>query len=207
MLRRYLAQQFARPHGLVGRWLIAPWLDRINQGMNGLAFQLLAITPGDRVLEVGFGGGALLARILERRPAQRIGVDISEEVVARGRARFRREIAEGRARIVVGSVDGLPLGDAAADAASSLNTIYFWKEPAQAMREFARVLRPGGTLVLGFEAPETLRAWPGHRFGFRVYDAPEVVALAEAAGFGNAQVHEGLEPKFGRIICVKCERL
>lgn len=207
MLRRYLAQQFARPHGLVGRWLIAPWLDRINQGMNGLAFQLLAITPGDRVLEVGFGGGALLARILERRPAQAIGVDISEEVVAHGRARFRREIAEGRARIVTGSVDGLPLGDATADAASSLNTIYFWKEPAQAMREFARVLRPGGTLVLGFEAPETLRAWPGHRFGFRVYDAPEVVALAEAAGFGNAQVHEGLEPKFGRIICVKCERL
>ena len=207
MLRRYLAQQFARPHGLVGRWLIAPWLDRINQGMNGLAFQLLAITPGDRVLEVGFGGGALLARIFERRPAEATGVDISEEVVARGRARFRREIAEGRARIVVGSVDGLPLGDAAADAASSLNTIYFWKEPAQAMREFARVLRPGGTLVLGFEAPETLRAWPGHRFGFRVYDAPEVVALAEAAGFGNAQVHEGLEPKFGRIICVKCELL
>jgi ubiquinone/menaquinone biosynthesis C-methylase UbiE len=207
VLRRYLAQQFARPHGLVGRWLVAPWLDRINQGMNGLAFQLLAITPGDRVLEVGFGGGALLARILERRPAQATGVDISEEVVARGRARFRREIAEGRARIVVGSVDGLPLGDAAADAACSLNTIYFWKEPAQAMREFARVLRPGGTLVLGFEAPETLRAWPGHRFGFRVYDAPEAVALAEAAGFGNAQVHEGLEPKFGRIICVKCERL
>jgi arsenite methyltransferase len=207
VLRRYLAQQFARPHGLVGRWLIAPWLDRINQGMNGLAFQLLATTPGDRVLEVGFGGGALLARILERRPAQATGVDISEEVVARGRARFRREIAEGRARIVTGSVDGLPLGDATADAASSLNTIYFWKEPAQAMREFARVLRPGGTLVLGFEAPETLRAWPGHRFGFRVYDAPEVVALAEAAGFGNAQVHEGLEPKFGRIICVKCERL
>ena len=207
MLRRYLAQQFARPHGLVGRWLIAPWLDRINQEMNELAFQMLAPSPESRVLEVGFGGGALLGRILERRPAEAVGIDISEEVVARGRARFRREIGEGRARILAGSVESLPLGDAAADAACSLNTIYFWKEPAGAMREFARVLRPGGALVLGFEAPETLRAWPGHRFGFRVYDAPEVVALAEAAGFGNAQVHEGLEPKYGRIICVSCERL
>jgi ubiquinone/menaquinone biosynthesis C-methylase UbiE len=207
VLRRYLAQQFARPHGLVGRWLIAPWLDRINQGMNELAFELLEARRGDRVLEVGFGGGALLACILERRPAKAIGIDISEEVVARGRSRFRRDIAEGRARILSGSVESLPLGDVSVDAACSLNTIYFWNEPAEAMREVARVLRRGGTLVLGFEAPETLRAWPGHRFGFRVYDAPEVVALAEAAGFGNAQVHEGLEPKFGRIICVKCERL
>lgn len=207
MPRRYLARQFARPCGIVGRWLIAPWLDRINQGMNEIAFQLLALSPSDRVLEVGFGGGALLARILEQRPAEAIGIDISEEVIARGRARFGRQIAEGRARIMVGSVESLPLGDAAADAACSLNTIYFWKEPVQAMRELARVVRPGGTLVLGFEAPETLRAWPGHRFGFRVYDAPEVVALAQAAGFGNAEVHEGLEPRFGRIICVKCERL
>ena len=202
MLRRYLARQFARPHGLVGRWLIAPWLDRINQGMNRLAFQLLGVGSEDRVVEVGFGGGALLALILARRPAELVGVDISEEVVARGRRRFGRQ-----ARIVAGSAESLPLESAAFDAVCSLNSIYFWQDPLWAMREFARVLRPGGRLVLGFEAPETLRAWPGHRFGFRIYDAPEVVALAKEAGFGDAEVHEGLEPKFGRIICVKVKRL
>lgn len=202
MLRRYLARQFARPHGLIGRWLIAPWLDRINQGMNRLALQLLSVRPEDRVLEVGFGGGALLALILARRPAQLIGVDISEAAVARGRSRFA-----GKARILAGSAESLPLDDAAVDAACSLNSIYFWEDPLRAMREFARVLRPGGRLVLGFEAPETLRAWPGHRFGFRVYDALQVVALAQQAGFGDAEVHEGVEPKFGRIICVKLKRL
>ena len=202
MLRRYLARQFARPHGLVGRWVIAPWLDRINQGMNRLALQLLAPRPEDRIGEVGFGGGALLAMMLAHRPAELIGVDISEEVVARGRRRFA-----GEARIMTGSAESLPLGDEAVDAACSLNSIYFWEDPLRAMREFARVLRPSGRLVLGFEAPETLRAWPGHRFGFRVYDAPEVVRLAAAAGFGNVEVHEGREPKFGKIYCVKAERL
>ncbi len=202
MLRRYLARQFARPHGLVGRWIIAPWLDRINQGMNRLALQLLGVRPEDRILEVGFGGGALLALILAHRPADLIGVDISEEVVARGRRRFA-----GRALIMTGSAESLPLGDGVVDAACSLNSIYFWEDPLRAMREFARVLRPGGRLVLGFEAPETLRAWPGHRFGFRVYDAPEVVALAQQAGFGDAEVHEGVEPNFGRIICVKLKCL
>ena len=207
MLSRFLARQFARPSGPIGRWLIAPWLDRINQGMNALTFQLLDVRPGDKVLEVGFGGGALLAAILDRKPAEAIGVDISEAAVARGRRRFRRGIAEGRARILRGSAESLPLPDASADKACVLNSIYFWENPARAIEEFARVLRAGGRLVLGFEAPETLRAWPGHRFGFRVYDAPEVVALAEGAGFGNAEVHEGLEPKYGRIICVSFERL
>ena len=207
MLRRFLARQFARPSGRVGRWLIAPWLDRINQGMNELTFQLISARSGDRIVEVGFGGGGLMAAILARSAAEVIGVDISEEVVARGRRRFRREILAGRARVMAGSAESLPLPHGEFDKACSLNSIYFWEQPARAMREFARVLRPGGKLVLGFEAPETLRAWPGHRFGFRVYDAPEVVALAEATGFGDAQVHEGLEPKYGRIICVSCERL
>ncbi len=203
----YLARQFARPRGLAGRWIFGAWLDRVNQGMNALALDLLEVTPIDHVLEVGFGGGALLELILAHHPVEAIGVDLSEQMVARGRRRFRREIGEERARILQGAVDRLPLGTASVDQACSLNTIYFWSDPAAAMAEFARVLRPGGVLVIGFEAPETLRAWPGHRFGFRVYDAPDVVRLAAVAGFGNAEVHEGVEPKFGKIYCVKVERL
>jgi ubiquinone/menaquinone biosynthesis C-methylase UbiE len=175
--------------------------------MNVLALRLLDVRPTDRILEVGFGGGALLAAILAVRPAKVIGIDVSEEMVARGRRRFRREIAEDRAQLSAGSVDSLPLGDASVDKACSLNSLYFWPDAAAAMRELARVVRPGGALILGFEAPETLRAWPGHIHGFVVYEPADLVRLAVQAGFGNAEVHEGLEPKFGKIYCVKVERL
>lgn len=175
--------------------------------MNSLALRLLELQPDDEVLEVGFGGGKLFARILAAKPRNAVGVDVSKAMVARAKQRFRREIAEGRAEIRGGTVESLPFADASVDKACSLNTIYFWNDPSAGMREFARVLRRGGSLVLGLEAPETLRAWPGHRYGFIVYEAQEVVALAVAAGFGNAQVHEGLEPKFGKIYCVKVERL
>jgi ubiquinone/menaquinone biosynthesis C-methylase UbiE len=207
LIYRYLARQFARPSGLAGRWIFGTWLDRVNQGMNAQALRLLDVGPGDRVLEVGFGGGSLLASILGQGPEEVIGVDLSEEMVGRGRRRFRREIASGRARLVSGSVERLPMGDAVVNKACSLNSIYFWENPAEAMAELARVLRPGGVLILGFEAPETLRAWPGHRYGFTVYEPSEVVRLAEEGGFGNAEIHEGLEPKFGKIYCVKVERL
>ena len=175
--------------------------------MNALALQLLDVRPQDRVLEVGFGGGSLFRQILAARPVAAIGVDLSEQMVARACRRFRRPIAEGRARILLGSAERLPVGDAEIDKACSLNSVYFWPDPEGAMEEFARVLRPGGALLLGFEAPETLRAWPGHRYGFTVYDPAEVVRLAAGAGLGNAEIHEGLEPKFGRIFCVKVERL
>ena len=207
LAQRYLARQFARPRGLAGRWIFGTWLDRVNQGMNAQALRLLDVRPEDRVLEVGFGGGSLIASILAAGPREAIGVDLSKEMVSRGRSRFRREVSAGRARLLAGSVERLPIGDATVDKACSLNTIYFWKNPAAGMAELARVLRSGGTLILGFEAPETLRAWPGHRYGFTVYEPDEVVRLAEEAGFGNAEVHEGLEPKYGKIYCVKVERL
>ncbi|MDP8912245.1 MAG: class I SAM-dependent methyltransferase [Pseudomonadota bacterium] len=207
LVHRYLARQFARPRGVAGRWIFGAWLDRTSQGMNALALRLLDIGSHDRVLEVGFGGGGLFGAILAARPAAAIGVDLSEEMVARACRRFRREVAEGRAQILLGSAERLPVKDGAVDKACSLNSIYFWTDPAAAMEELARVLRPGGALLLGFEAPETLRAWPGHRYGFTVYDPVEVVRLAANAGFGNAEVHQGLEPKFGKIFCVKVERL
>ncbi|HEY0627039.1 MAG TPA: class I SAM-dependent methyltransferase [Allosphingosinicella sp.] len=207
LIQRYLAYQFARPRGLAGRWIFGSWLDRVNQGMNALALDLLRVQPVDRILEVGFGGGALFASILDRNPAEAIGVDPSKQMVARGRRRFRGAIARGRAEISLGPVEKLPVESRLIDKACSLNTIYFWTDPEAGMRELARVIRPGGTLILGFEAPETLRAWPGHRYGFTVYEPAEVVRLAEEAGFGNAEIHEGLEPKFGKIYCVKAERL
>ena len=204
---RTLARQFARPRGLAGRWIFGAWLDRVNKGMNVQALELLDVRGQDKVLEVGFGGGNLLAAILAANPCEVTGVDISEEMVARARQRFRREIAEGHVRIAPGSVGQLPLEDGSVDKACSLNTIYFWPDPAAAVAELGRVIRKGGTLVLGFEAPETLRAWPGHRYGFTVYEAGEVVRLLVDGGFGNAEVHDGMEPKFGRIYCVKVERL
>jgi ubiquinone/menaquinone biosynthesis C-methylase UbiE len=175
--------------------------------MNALALRRLDVRPSDRVLEVGFGGGSLIAQILAAEPAEVIGIDISDAMVERGRRRFRRHIRQGRARIASGSVEQLPLKDDAVDKACSLNTIYFWKNPAAAMRELARVVRPGGALVLGFEASETLRAWLGHRYGFTIWEPDEVIALAADAGFGKAEVDEGLEPRFGKIYCMKAERL
>jgi arsenite methyltransferase len=185
MIHRYLARQFGRPGGLVGRLLLGPWLDRIGRKMNALAFAELAVGREDWVLEVGFGGGGLLRSILAATSGEVFGADVSKMMIARVRRRFAREVRRGRLRIYRASAERLPLPDAIVDRAVSVNSHYFWPDPAAAMAELARVVKPGGRLVLCFEPPEELRKWPGHRFGFRLLGTAEVRNLMDQAGFGD----------------------
>jgi SAM-dependent methyltransferase len=120
--------------------------------MNGVALELVAPAPGERVLEIGFGGGALL-RMMRARGAEVAGVDVSEAMVRRLRG-FDVQVA---------SAERLPFPGSAFDAAVSLNSLYFWPDPEAAFREIARALRPGGRQVICFAPPEVLRKWPVHR--------------------------------------------
>jgi arsenite methyltransferase len=119
VLSRFLAGQFARPSGWVGRRLIAPWLDRISARMNRLVLDSLDLRAGDEVLEIGFGGGSLLAILLERGQGRVVGVDLSAEMVARARRRFKDQ---ERLRLIHASVDALPLPSASVEKPAASTT-------------------------------------------------------------------------------------
>jgi len=157
----------------------------------------LELRPDDDVLEVGFGGGALLEAIGSCTGGRVYGVDISAAAAARARRRFG-----GEASIFEASVEALPLGPSSVDKACSVNNIYFWADPERAMAELARVLRPGGRLAIAFEPPEELRKWPGHRYGFRLHEEAEVRALMEAAGFRDIACAEGRGRRPDRFLCL-----
>ena len=205
MVRRWLAGQFARPAGWLGGWLIGPWLDRLSGRMNAVALEQLAVRPGERVLEAGYGGGALLAALLDAG-AEVVGIDPSEAMLARARCRFAAELKAGRLNLFEGSAQRLPVPDAAVDKACSVNNLYFWPDPAAALAELARVIRPGGVLAIAFEPPDELRKWPGHRFGFRLYDEAELRTLMAAAGFGALRCREGRGRRPDRFLCLTGER-
>ena len=171
--------------------------------MNRLTLAQLDMRPNDDVLEVGFGGGALLAELLEATSGRVIGVDVAEAMVKRARRRFR---GIDRLELHQASVETLPIADASVGKACSVNNIYFWPDPAGALRELARVLRPGGRLAIAFEPPEELRKWPGHRFGFRLFEEAEVRRLMEQAGFTRIRRAEGRGRSPDFFICLTGER-
>jgi SAM-dependent methyltransferase len=196
MLRRWLARQFARPRGLAGRYLIAPWLDRIAAPMNALVLAALDPRPGETVLEIGFGGGGLMAGILAAG-ARPVGADVSAQMVARARRRFGTNVD-----VALASVEALPFADGSADKAASVNNLYFWPDPAGGLAELARVVRPGGLLCVAFEAPEELAKWPGSRFGFRGWSEEEARALMEGGGFVDIRTDWGTGRKPDRFCCL-----
>lgn len=200
-LTRFLGAQFRRPRGLVGRLLIGPWLDRISAPMNALVLAELDPQPGERVLEIGFGGGGLLAALLAAG-ARPVGIDISSAMVRRARRRFG-----GSIELAEASVEALPLADSSVDRAASVNNVYFWPDPEAAGAELARVVRAGGRMAIAFEPPEELRKWPGHRHGFRLWDEGEVRALLAGAGFGRFRTAVGTGRKPDRFLCLTAERL
>jgi ubiquinone/menaquinone biosynthesis C-methylase UbiE len=135
-----------------------------------------------------------------------VGVDLSGAMLIRARRRFRRDVELSRLRLEHSSADDLRFGDAGFDGVVSVASLYFWPRPAAALAEFARVLRPGGRLVLVYEPAAELRKWPGHRFGFHLFEQAEVEALVEAAGFRIDAVDTGYGRKPDRFLGLSATR-
>ena len=171
--------------------------------MNLAALEALDVWEGERVLEVGFGGGDLLGRLLAAGAGEVIGADPSSAMVGRARRRYSKE---SRVRLLEAPVTALPLPDGSVDKACSVNSLYFWANLDAAAWELARVIRPGGRLVLCFQTPQSVRAWSGHRFGFHAWEEEEIAAALEAAGFRSLVSKRGNDRKLGEFVCLAALR-
>jgi SAM-dependent methyltransferase len=177
-LARLIARQLGRPSRVTGRLL-----NLANARGNARGVELLEVSSGDRVLDVGFGGGVALKK-LATRAGFVAGVDHSQAAVRAARERFEREVEDGRMQLGEASVEELPFGDASFDGVLTVHTIYFWPDPERGLREIWRVLRRGGRLVLITDRRGPPKAVARH--GFAHYEQAQQAELLRAAGFQQA---------------------
>ena len=122
--------------------LYEPYVGRWSRLVARDVLDWVCVPPGRAWLDAGCGTGALSQTILDlRAPSAVIGVDASPGYVEYARARVR---AGGVARFEVADARSLPLDDASVDAAVSGLVLNFVPEPARAVSELSRVVRPGG---------------------------------------------------------------
>src|SRR5688572_28696570 len=133
--------------GQFDRWSVryerSKWQRLLFDRVHGRAFDLAAPfgEPND-ILDVGCGSGRLLRAAHKRWPNARLfGVDPSVGMVEAGKRITPAELH-------LTGAESIPLADASIDLAFSTIAFHHWADPAQGLREVARVLRPGGHFVL-----------------------------------------------------------
>jgi ubiquinone/menaquinone biosynthesis C-methylase UbiE len=101
----------------------------------------LDVPKGLRWLDVGCGNGAFTERLINRcAPAEVIGIDPSQEQLAYAVARSGTKVAKFQR----GNAQDLSFGDGSFDVAVMALVLSFLGDPAKAIAEMARVVRPGG---------------------------------------------------------------
>ena len=109
---------------------------------------LLDLLPRDmgRLLDIGTGTGQML-ELLAPRISQGVGVDASRAMLALARARLSRP-GLTHCAVRLGDMYRLPIADGAFDHVMLQMVLHYAEDPAAALAEATRVLRPGGTLVV-----------------------------------------------------------
>ncbi|MFI6048179.1 class I SAM-dependent methyltransferase [Nocardia sp. NPDC051321] len=178
-----LAGQLGNPHGVLGKG-VAFMLNRGNKRAIAAAVTAAAITEGETAADLGFGGGAGLSLLLARVGTNGVvhGVELSPDMLARARSAYPRDLASGRLRLAEGSLTALPLADDSLDAAITVNTIYFVPDLDAVCAELARVVRPGGRVVIGIGDPDTMAKMPFTPYGFTLRPVADVIAALEKSG-------------------------
>jgi ubiquinone/menaquinone biosynthesis C-methylase UbiE len=102
----------------------------------------MCLEPADNVLDVGCGSGWLSRRIAEKVPEGRVvGMDVSDQMVRVARRTSREH---DNVLYVTGEVGEIPWEANFFTQAISVESAYYWLNPAAGLKEIFRVLRPGG---------------------------------------------------------------
>jgi ubiquinone/menaquinone biosynthesis C-methylase UbiE len=145
-------KQFRKPTGWMAKFT-GLGMNREHEKVWRWGLEHITIAPAAVILDVGCGGGGAVKILAQTASYGKVyGIDYAEDVLPTACWVNRALIKQGRVEVKHGSVSDLPFPDDTFDLATAFETIMFWPNLADALREVQRVLKPGGTFLITNEA-------------------------------------------------------
>ena len=180
-------------------WFVDTFLFRGQwQELRQKTASLASIQPGEQVLDVGCGTGTLALEVARRagRAGRVVGVDPSSEQIARARSKAARHKVP--VDFQIGVIEHLAFPDQTFDVV--LSTLMMHHVPAplkrQGLAEIARVLKPGGRLVIADFKPKKERQGQAARFHAGGSSMQDLAVMISDAGFEQLEMEEMLPLQF-----------
>lgn len=172
------------------RWVYRPAQDEV--------IAVLRARGARRIVDIACGTGILADRIQRELSTEQVyGVDMSEGMLAQARAR------SSAVRWLTAPAEKLPFDDGALDAVVTTSAFHFFDQPA-ALREFHRVLAPGGVAVVTTISPRQpllVSRLFDHRLQPAHNPSPsEMRTLFEGAGFTVSEQHRVNRPLWTQVV-------
>lgn len=141
-----------KPVGELGHQI----LDRMNESHERMAqwgVSHFDIKEDDLILDIGCGGGKNLERFSAQITTGKVvGLDYSEVSVEKSIQLNEKSVDEGKVEVIQGSVSEMPFEDNTFDIITGFETIYFWPDFINDLKEVNRVLKKDGLLFFCNEA-------------------------------------------------------
>jgi ubiquinone/menaquinone biosynthesis C-methylase UbiE len=197
-----IASQFARPRGLFGRFVGLILANRpSNLRRAQWTVEVLALSRGDRVLEIGCGPGVALKACLTimAESGDVVGVDHSDVMIKLARRRNSLAVQSKRLKLITGTIDDVPADEGPFDRIFSINVIQFITDKEAFVANCVKRLAPNGVLATTYQP----RIKPSREAALAM--ATTLTELKAQAGLTRIRT-EVLELKPVPAICVLAQK-
>ncbi|MGI9282383.1 MAG: class I SAM-dependent methyltransferase [Endozoicomonas sp.] len=204
----FFSRQARKPEGIFGRYLMSYLFRKGNESLNGKVLGQMGLSETDSILEVGFGPGSLIKAVAANVTSGKVyGVDFSRAMLQSACKLNQKNIDSGRVQLLFSDSIRLPFPDSSFDKLCTVNTLYFWPDPKQQLKEFLRVLKPAGKLVIGFRDSETLESLKLDSQIFNFYTSEEVAELLRQSGFDQVRLQQHPNIALSSMIAEGCKAM
>lgn len=186
-----LANQLRCPSGNHGVF----FAERMYRSNNNMIFKTIDHLPlyaNTTILEIGFASGRHVPYLLKKSELLHyIGLEISDLMIEKANDINSLLVENKKASFQKAQDQGtLAFANESIDHCFSVNTLYFWHDPARYLYEIHRVLKLGGTLTLSFIEKSFGEKLPFTKYNFQFYPTDLILRLMRNIGFANIEKWE-----------------